>query len=431
MIFLFITNFIYTFIRIFIGFLLLKDLFESKFENKKFFRNILLATLPITLVTAINMLLYFYSNNELIIECVYATIIGTILFIGKKRVIFVVNVFYQISFVMINLFIMYLINIFSSEEGYLFINIASKGRYFFTFLNLIVLVIYYFFIHKFIKDNIIKIENYYKVLATASLAIFLVTAYYQDIYINSITNIVFYQWLLWFIAFIVLMTTFLIYFKYRKINENVNMAIMRNSLLESSYTDMHSIFQDNAMLCHDINKHFMILNKLLETGKFDDARQYLSNLHYLTKKVANFIWTDNEFVDMILNSKLLEAEKLGINININVDKITFSDNNYDLCLILGNLLDNAIEASSQVNDNKWICITILKNNNIMNINISNNYSISPVEKNGKLYTTKLDKRSHGLGLDSVKQLVEKNEGVFNYKYENNIFEANVTLFNFS
>ena len=134
---------------------------------------------------------------------------------------------------------------------------------------------------------------------------------------------------------------------------------------------------------------------------------------------------------MILNSKLLEAEKLGINININVDKITFSDNNYDLCLILGNLLDNAIEASSQVNDNKWICITILKNNNIMNINISNNYSISPVEKNGKLYTTKLDKRSHGLGLDSVKQLVEKNEGVFNYKYENNIFEANVTLFNFS
>nr|WP_275061413.1 GHKL domain-containing protein [Diplocloster modestus] len=133
---------------------------------------------------------------------------------------------------------------------------------------------------------------------------------------------------------------------------------------------------------------------------------------------------------MVLNSKLLEAQKLGIVIKINSDKFNFSDNNYDLCLILGNLLDNAIEASSFA-EIKWIHINILKNKNIININISNSLKNKPVEKNGKLCTTKGDNRAHGIGLLSVRQLVEKNEGIFNYKYDKYHFEANVTLFNLS
>ena len=65
----------------------------------------------------------------------------------------------------------------------------------------------------------------------------------------------------------------------------------------------------------------------------------------------------------------------------------------------------------------------------MNITITNSLSKKPIEKNGKLFTTKKDNRSHGIGLLSVRQLVEKNEGLFNYKFDNNQFEANVTLFN--
>ena len=207
------------------------------------------------------------------------------------------------------------------------------------------------------------------------------------------------------------------------------MAVMRNSLLETSYVEMHSIFQDNAVLCHDINKHLMILSKLLETDKNDEAKDYLKNLHLTVSKSANFIWTDNEFVDMILNSKLSEAKKLGIQIVINADKINFSNNNYDLCLILGNLLDNAIEACSFVENEPWIHISILKNNDVINMNISNSLKNIPIEKNGIISTSKENSHSHGLGLMSVRQLVEKNEGVFTYNYDKFKFEANVTLFN--
>lgn len=424
------TNFVYTYVRIFVGYLILKDLFNAKLGKSKLIVVSILCALPISIMTAINMQKYFYSNGGLVLECLYITITGSFLFQGKKRAILVVNLFYQVSFVMINLFIMYLHDIIShGKQGYEFINVNSSERYVFIGINLLILVIGYYYVSKFIKGNKLKIDNYYVVLAGTSLSIYFVTSYYQEIYLKSITNIVFYQWLLWFVAFIILITVFLCYIKYRAINENINMAVMRNSLLETSYVEMHSIFQDNAVLCHDINKHLMILSKLLETDKNDEAKDYLKNLHLTVSKSANFIWTDNEFVDMILNSKLSEAKKLGIQIVINADKINFSNNNYDLCLILGNLLDNAIEACSFVENEPWIHISILKNNDVINMNISNSLKNIPIEKNGIISTSKENSHSHGLGLMSVRQLVEKNEGVFTYNYDKFKFEANVTLFN--
>ena len=400
-----IVNFIFAYFRVFIGFLILKDLFDVKCDKNKFYKFIFLLLIPIALSSAFNMQRYFYSNSILIIECILTTFGASFIMIGKKRILFVVTMFYQVSFVMINLFIMYLYCVISSDREV------------------------YCLIHKFLKGNALKIENYYVVLAWATIAIYFVTAYYQEIYLKPITNIEFYEWLLWFLLFILVITAFLCYVKYRTISENANLAMMRNNLLETSYSEMHNIFQDNAILCHDINKHFLILNKLLEIDKTEEAKEYLKNLNLTITKVSNFIWTDNKFVDMVLNTKLLEAEKLGISIEINADKINFSTNNYDLCLILGNLLDNAIEASSLCKNNRWIHISILKNKDIVNINIINSLAKKPIEKNGKLFTTKKDNRSHGIGLLSVRQLVEKNEGVFNYKFDNNQFEANVTLFN--
>ena len=425
----YMSNFIYSFVKILSGYFVLYDLFVSKFDKKKSFKYILLMATPISIFSGLNVQWYYYSNFVLIIECTYVALTASVLLIGKRRVIFVANMFYQVGYVMINLFIMYLYCVITSDrEVYKFINVASKQRYYFIIIDIFILIIIFCLIHKFFRGNLIKIENYYIVLAGASVAIYFISAYYQEIYLNSITNILFYQWLLWFFVFIIIVTAFLCYVKYRILSENANLAMMRNNLLESSYNEMHSIFQDNAILCHDINKHFLILTKLLENGNADEASDYLKNLHVSATKASNFIWTDNEFVDMVLNSKLVEAQKLGIVIKINSDKFNFSNNNYDLCLILGNLLDNAIEASTLA-ENKWIHINILKNKNIININISNSLKRKPVEKNGKLCTTKGDTRAHGIGLLSVRQLVEKNEGIFNYKFDNYHFEANVTLFN--
>lgn len=425
-----IVNFIFAYFRVLIGFLILKDLFDIKCDKDKFYKFIFLLLIPIALSSAFNMQWYFYSNSILIIECILTTFGASFVMIGKKRILFVVTMFYQVSFVMINLFIMYLYCVISSDrEVYQFINLASMQRYCFMLVNCLILIIIYCLVHKFLKGNSLKIENYYIVLAWATIAIYFVSAYYQEIYLKPITNIEFYEWLLWFLLFILVITAFLCYVKYRTISENAILAMMRNNLLETSYSEMHNIFQDNAILCHDINKHFLILNKLLEIDKTEEAKDYLKNLNVTITKVSNFIWTDNKFVDMVLNTKLLEAEKLGISIEINADKINFSTNNYDLCLILGNLLDNAIEASSLCEKNRWIHISILRNKDIVNITITNSLSKKPIEKNGKLFTTKKDNRSHGIGLLSVRQLVEKNEGLFNYKFDNNQFEANVTLFN--
>ena len=188
----YISNFIYSFVKILSGYLILNDLFISKYDKKKSFKYILLLATPISIFSGLNMQWYYYSNFVLIIECIYVALTASVLLIGKRRVIFVVNMFYQVSYVMINLFIMYLYCVITGDrEVYKFINVASKQRYYFIIIDICILIIIFCLIHRFFKGNFVKLENYYIVLAGASVAIYFISAYYQEIYLNSITNILF------------------------------------------------------------------------------------------------------------------------------------------------------------------------------------------------------------------------------------------------
>ena len=169
-----IVNFIFAYFRVLIGFLILKDLFDIKCDKDKFYKFIFLLLIPIALSSAFNMQWYFYSNSILIIECILTTFGASFVMIGKKRILFVVTMFYQVSFVMINLFIMYLYCVISSDrEVYQFINLASMQRYCFMLVNCLILIIIYCLVHKFLKGNSLKIENYYIVLALSLIHIFL------------------------------------------------------------------------------------------------------------------------------------------------------------------------------------------------------------------------------------------------------------------
>ena len=100
----------------------------------------------------------------------------------------------------------------------------------------------------------------------------------------------------------------------------------------------------------------------------------------------------------------------------------------DLCVIIGNLLDNSIEAVKEIKSKKIIDIILKYEHKRSYINVKNAYEGQRIKnKEGKFVSSKSDKRSHGVGLKSIKRIVEKNEGVLIINTDNNIFDVTVII----
>ncbi len=101
---------------------------------------------------------------------------------------------------------------------------------------------------------------------------------------------------------------------------------------------------------------------------------------------------------------------------------------FDMTVILGNLLDNAIRAAGSAEENKYIEIKAWYSKGRLFIKIENTYSGKIVTENNKFFTTKLDKENHGIGLENVRKALNKYDGNMNIEYKNNIFSVLILMY---
>ena len=106
---------------------------------------------------------------------------------------------------------------------------------------------------------------------------------------------------------------------------------------------------------HDFRNHINMILGLLEVGTKEDAIKYIYEINSSINKLDENIYTNNIAVNSILSSKMKVAKEKGIKINLDL-KITseIKISNVDICIILGNLLDNSIEACDLINKYKFI-----------------------------------------------------------------------------
>lgn len=132
-------------------------------------------------------------------------------------------------------------------------------------------------------------------------------------------------------------------------------------------------------------------------------------------------------VDAIINSKyeFCKENNIDFDVDLNISK-DININHRDLAIILGNLLDNAIEASSKVAD-KWIRLVLKSEQNLVFIMVDNSFDGIVKKKNGKLISRK-NKEFSGLGLSNVEYLADKYGGKVTISYKENKFRVSVMLF---
>ncbi len=238
---------------------------------------------------------------------------------------------------------------------------------------------------------------------------------------------------MWTILAIVLMMSVLIFNMNRQYEVEKELARLKTEqaeLLERDYTTLNNAYAINAKLFHDFHNHIGILRQLLSHTKLEEAMQYLDELKAPVQEMTETVWTGDETVDYIINSKAVTAKEHNIQYQVQVEFPRHTNlRSSDLCAVLGNLLDNALEAAGLVpeKEERFIRLTIRRINQMLIIKVENSFYSPPIFQDGVLTTSKVKNGLHGWGLKSAQTAAGKYDGTVQTSYKDNVFKAVATL----
>lgn len=206
----------------------------------------------------------------------------------------------------------------------------------------------------------------------------------------------------------------------------------KNQVLYENYHLLNELYQKNERLYHDMNHHLQMISHLAERLNAIEIKEYVASISAPINELTDIVWSGVDIVDAILNHAVTEAGKYGIKMNVNVE---FPKNSQiasdDLCVILFNLLDNALEACIKCRNHAdengtalklFIDVTIRRIHQFLIIKVRNPYYQKPQRKFlGLFATTKTDTIHHGIGLHNVKEAVEKYNGNLEFESKDGLF----------
>lgn len=233
------------------------------------------------------------------------------------------------------------------------------------------------------------------------------------------------------LAFVFIICSAYFYYRLRQIRKEQENTALQNELLAKNYQVAKESYESNARLYHDMENHFSMIQSYLADGKVEEARTYLDRLGKDRAAYSVERFTGIEAVDYILsqNAEFARQQSVETSIHAEYPKDCKIDP-VDLCTILTNLLDNAMEACGKLPEAsaKILSVTIRRINQFIIIQIANSCIEEPVISKGNFLTSKADKRHHGWGMKNVRLAVEKYHGTMEYEYNKNMFTVSVMLF---
>ncbi len=239
--------------------------------------------------------------------------------------------------------------------------------------------------------------------------------------INSYVSILFFL-----IMLILVMVVFFGTFKLTEYYDNqqkLKLTLLKNQVLEQSMNETEKTFMLWKESLHNYKHNIMHLMALANNGDLQGIKNYLEKENDLLGKTLFYYKTGNDTVDIILNVKQKYAESKGITFMINAEvpeKCSISS--ADFSSMLGNLIDNAIDASKNEKE-PYIEVKIKQSERFLVIVILNKCT----KANITLKTTKSDKNLHGIGISSVKHTVRQYDGEFIIKKDDDFFSANIMI----
>lgn len=216
-------------------------------------------------------------------------------------------------------------------------------------------------------------------------------------------------------------------------NEERNMRQLLNQQIEYKaeyYKELSDSQRVSNKTMHDLKNQLFALKSAF--GENNQAG--MDKLNELCENILKdkpLTYTGKEAIDALISAKYQQMKAHNINFRHSIFMIeNDSVNMFDLCIVLGNLLDNAIEANDKIDDGKKeINMEMRQNGEYLYIKITNPLNGDVNIENGRIKTTKKDALIHGFGLKTTEEISNKYNGSITYKHENGYFMVIVVLTN--
>lgn len=227
----------------------------------------------------------------------------------------------------------------------------------------------------------------------------------------------------------------MIYGLFRKIilnvqeNARINLILHNQEVIQEHIMELNKSHEEIRKIKHDMLNHYGILEYMIANHEREECLKYIQELRARAENVPMYYNTGNVIGDAVINQKIYSTREENIKYDLYVNfPRHMKIEEVDLGTLLVNLLDNAIEAVREVeNEKKKIKINIHPHHNKLLINMTNTVTQNPIQNNKLIRRKKPNKQEHGYGLLNVKYVVDKYEGYMEYSCNKNIFEVNVLL----
>lgn len=205
-------------------------------------------------------------------------------------------------------------------------------------------------------------------------------------------------------------------------------ASYQHKLIETHYREVDNMYRQIRGWRHDYRNHIQTMKAYAAAGDWDAVKRYLDLLDDDLATVDTVIKTGNHMTDAILNSKISLAKSKGIKVVADAHiPVELKSSEIDLCCIIGNLFDNAIEASVQLpEDQRLIRVYMDMKNTQLYISFTNFTAGRKLQKVRKLFRSTKGS-DHGLGLVRIDSIVERLEGYISRNSEDGAFTTEILL----
>lgn len=219
----------------------------------------------------------------------------------------------------------------------------------------------------------------------------------------------------------------------------VNLIRKSNAFQENQMLKMQQMYQEqyieNAQaqyetirkLRHEYKNHNLVIASMLDNGKIEKARRYLNDNINQIEISGIYVNTNNYVLNAVINSKAEKAKGYNIKTTVFIVSDFTGIDDFDLCSLISNMFDNAIEACRKTEKEREIDFAIKKEEIGYMFSMKNTIEGSVIKDNPTLITTKKNKEFHGLGTKIIREIAKKYNGIVDFYEEDDRFIYNVLL----
>lgn len=213
-------------------------------------------------------------------------------------------------------------------------------------------------------------------------------------------------------------------------NNQYELIQLQNTLNNTYYKTLEEVDVKHKKYSHNLKEYLQTIGGLATKSNSSEIIDILKEMEVEIDSISDTIYTDNSILNALLCEKEIQAQKKGIEFNVMIEPELYLETikNGDLIVMVGNLLDNAIEAASLCKKQKKIDLKFFESEgNFIVLDIENTYG-NRIKKKGDSYlSTKKDAVCHGIGIKSVEEIAERYGGLLFLEQKEDVFINILTL----